>query len=169
MDIHVPVVDGHLPDQYTKHCDPKLKYNGAPFVSFPISISNVPSGAKTLAIEFLDYDAVPVSGFTWIHWLAANIPADITEIPENASREHSFSMLQGNNSTAGGMIHETDPLTTRHYYGPTPPNADHNYLLTVYALDDMLPLENGYWLNEFYVAIQDHILERTLVPLLVKK
>lgn len=169
MKVSVPKVNGFLPDKYTKHTAPEFTYNGAPFVSFPFDVTEVPANAKILALVFLDYDAVPVAGFPWIHWLAANIPTDIGTMPENASRDNPFSMSQGNNSTAGRLIHETDPLTTRHYYGPTPPNGDHEYSLTIYALDQTLPLENGYWLNEFYKAIEGHVIEQTTVPIMVQK
>ena len=169
MQVKILTENNFLPDQYGKYADPKLKYQGFPVVSFPFSISDAPEDTKTFALTFLDYDAVPVSGFTWIHWLAANIPTTITDIPENASRDNPFSMLQGNNSNAGSLVGENDPIITRHYTGPNPPNKDHTYTLTVYALDANLPLENGYWLNDFYRAIEGHVLTKTTVEVLSRK
>ncbi|MGT2333821.1 hypothetical protein ACVPOY_07845 [Staphylococcus aureus] len=32
---------------------------------------------------------------------------------------------------------------------PTPPDQDHQYELTVYALDHSLNLKNGFYLNKF--------------------
>lgn len=169
MQIKIATNENFLPDQYGQYADPKLKYQGQPVVSFPFQINAAPEETKTFALTFLDYDAVPVGGFVWIHWLAANIPATITNIPENASRDNPFSMLQGNNSNAGALVGNTNPIITRHYTGPEPPDKDHTYTLTVYALDSNLPLENGYWLNEFYRAIEGHVLATAQVEVLSRK
>lgn len=77
--------------------------------------------AKSLALTFLDWDAVPVSGFPWIHWIAANIAPTVTEIPEDNSQTLKVPMVQGRNSTAGGIIGNKDVKTAWHYNGPNPP------------------------------------------------
>ncbi|WPC16982.1 YbhB/YbcL family Raf kinase inhibitor-like protein [Pediococcus inopinatus] len=161
MRISVPTSNGLLLDKYGKHADSSDMYNGNPAVSFPIEIQNVPENAKTIAFTLLDFDAVPVSGFPWIHWIGANIPANTTvTIPENASRQNSGNLVQGNNSTAGPLVGETDPLTTRHYVGPTPPDKNHDYTLSIYALDTTLDLKDGFWLNEFYHAAKGHVIDK---------
>lgn len=54
--------------------------------SFPIEISDVPQEARTLALAFIDFDAIPVGGFCWMHWTACDLPATTMVVPEDASR-----------------------------------------------------------------------------------
>jgi Raf kinase inhibitor-like YbhB/YbcL family protein len=56
-------------------------------------------------------------------------------------------MVQGNNDF--GKIG---------YGGPTPPDKPHTYVITVYALDSLVNLENGFTKEEFEEAIKGHIL-----------
>lgn len=158
MDIQVPLTKGLLADTYSKYAGKANTLGGKPIVSFPIKINDVPKDAQSLALTVLDWDAVPVSGFPWIHWIAANISPDITEIPEDNSQKLKVPMIQGRNSTAGGLVGNTDPVTAWHYNGPTPPDKVHNYHLSVFALDTKLPLKDGFWLNELQNAMRGHIL-----------
>ncbi|WP_048000946.1 YbhB/YbcL family Raf kinase inhibitor-like protein [Lactiplantibacillus herbarum] len=158
MQVSIPTVDGALAATYAKQAAPTQMYKGHPIISFPINISDVPMGTHSLAFTFVDYDAIPVSGFTWIHWIAANIPATVTQIPANASQTGAIPMIQGNNSTAGRYVNETDLKVSQHYVGPYPPNKDHRYSLKLFALDTELDLRPGYWLNEFHDAIAGHVL-----------
>jgi len=169
MQVSLPIIDGYLPDKYGKYATKDNKYNGQPSLSFPIKLTDLPIGTVTTALVLLDYDAIPVSGFTWIHWTAANISATMLEIPENASQSDTLKMIQGRNSTAGGLVGATDPLQTQRYAGPQPPNADHTYSLYVYALDTELSLKNGYWLNEFYQAIDGHLLNKVRIDFRSRK
>ncbi len=158
MQIKVPLTNGLLPDKYGKYADATDMLNDRPMVSFPIQITDVPEGAQSLALTLVDWDAIPVSGFPWIHWTAANISPDILEIPEDNSRNQKVPMIQGRNSTAGGMVGNTDPATAWRYNGPYPPDKVHNYHLSVFALDKQLPLSDGFWLNELQDAMRGHIL-----------
>ncbi|MGF2384635.1 YbhB/YbcL family Raf kinase inhibitor-like protein [Lentilactobacillus otakiensis] len=158
MDIQVPLTKGLLADKYSKYAGKANTLGGGPIVSFPIKINDVPKDAASLALTVLDWDAVPVSGFPWIHWIAANISPDITEIPEDNSQKLKIPMIQGRNSTAGGLVGNTDPVTAWHYNGPNPPDKVHNYHLSVFALDTKLPLKDGFWLNELQDAMRGHIL-----------
>lgn len=167
MKVSVPTSNGLLLDKYGKYASNDEVYNGHPAISFPVKITDVPKMAKTIALTLLDFDSVPVCGFAWIHWTAINIPAASTiDIPENASHQGGIPMIQGNNSTAGPLIGETDPLTTRHYTGPTPPDKAHDYWLSIYALDAELNLKEGFWLNEFYHAAKGHIIEKQRLSIL---
>ncbi|QOJ84236.1 YbhB/YbcL family Raf kinase inhibitor-like protein [Lentilactobacillus parabuchneri] len=158
MDIQVPLTKGLLADKYAKYAAAADIVDGKPIVSFPIKINGVPEEAKSLALTFLDWDAVPVSGFPWIHWIAANIAPTVTEIPEDNSQTLKVPMVQGRNSTAGGMIGNKDVKTAWHYNGPNPPDKVHNYHLSMFALDAELPLKDGFWLNELQDAMRGHIL-----------
>jgi Phospholipid-binding protein len=44
------------------------------------------------------------------------------------------------------------------YNGPYPPDQTHDYVLKVFALDDNLDLENGFWMNELLHKMDGHIL-----------
>ncbi|WP_125980173.1 YbhB/YbcL family Raf kinase inhibitor-like protein [Loigolactobacillus iwatensis] len=158
MKITVPTENGYLADRYSKHATEKEYYNKNPFISFPVQVTDLPTGTKTWALTLLDFDAVSVSGFPWIHWIAANIPATELQLTENASREQTDNFIQGKNSLASPFIGEKDPLSSEHYIGPTPPDKDHDYQLTVYALDQQLELKSGYWLNNFLHQSKAHTL-----------
>lgn len=158
MKIQIPSENGYLPEKYAKYSD--VKINGNPVISFPITVAEVPEGAKTLAVVFVDFDSIPVCGFAWIHWTAANIPATVAEIHENASRESAFGMVQGANSCISPFVGEKDERVTKRYIGPTPPDKDHVYRLTVYALDCELDVRDGFFLNELLAKMDGHIIEK---------
>jgi Raf kinase inhibitor-like YbhB/YbcL family protein len=157
MKISVPLTNGVLADEYSKYAPAEAMLADHPIRSFPIEINEAPAATKTFALVFIDYDSTPVCGFTWIHWLAANIPATMTAIPADASRQLKDQFVQGNNSNAGALVNGDKQITVG-YVGPQPPDKTHHYTLKVYALDDRLPLENGYWLNNFIHAAKGHIL-----------
>lgn len=159
MKINVKTENGYLPDKYSKFADSKYRYKDNPCISFPIELNDISSKVKSLAITLLDYDSTPVCGFTWIHWLACNIPATINTIPENISINNSLNIVQGTNSFASSFVGETDSNITNRYIGPTPPDKDHEYTLTVYGLDKKLDLSEGYFLNDFLKAIKGHVVE----------
>lgn len=159
MKIQVPLESGLLPDHYNQYANPANKIDDIPVVSFPIQISDVPAQTKTLALTLLDWDAIPVGGFAWIHWIAANIPADTTEIPADNSQNPQAAMVQGRNSTAGKIINNTNPITAFRYNGPQPPDKNHNYRLTMFALDTKLNLKNGFWLNDMQREMHGHIID----------
>ena len=142
------------------------RLEGFPVRSFPIEINDVPQEARTLALAFIDYDAIPVGGFCWIHWTACNLPATTTLIPEDASRTGTVDMVQGRNSNWSPMAHGSDnPQVHSRYCGPQPPDATHSYTLNVYALDCELGLPEGFYLNELRRAMSGHVLDQASVEL----
>lgn len=159
MKIQVPLEAGQLADRYSKYATMANQIDNIPVVSFPLHISEAPQGTKTFALTLLDWDAIPVSGFAWIHWIAANIPGDTVDIPADNSQNPLVSMVQGRNSTAGSLVGNKNPITAFRYNGPQPPNKIHNYRLMVFALDTSLELENGFWLNELQHQMRGHILD----------
>ena len=165
MQISVPLEKGFLPDRFGKHAAPADTHAGYPKRSFPITITEAPAGTKSFAVWLIDYDAVPVSGFPWIHWNIANLPGDTTEIPEDVERTQAMPMTRGRNANAGHFVNASDPLIATGYVGPQPPNADHAYTLTVFALDTELDLQPGFWLNEARHAMAGHILTETSLDL----
>lgn len=137
------IKNGIFDDKYGKRGTDFI--NGVPSLSIPFVIHDAPIAAVSFAIVLKDDDAVPVAGFPWIHWLAANIESSM--LKENASRE-SKGFVQGENS-----------WKINYYGGMAPPNAPHRYDLYVYALNVELPLENGFTYAELKNAMKGHVLE----------
>ena len=140
---------GEIPAKYGKHGDTKNDF-GVPSISVPFEIQDAPEGTVCYALVLDDVDAVPVCGFTWIHWVAANIKKSV--VPENDSVNADYP--QGVNS----WLQTYGKQGAVGYGGMTPPDAPHTYTLKVYALDAELPLENGFYLNELMHAMKGHIL-----------
>lgn len=167
MNISVPLENGKLPDRFGKYAPSDCQIDGHAVVSFPIEISDVPENARSLAPTFLDFDAVPVGGFCWIHWIACNFPPDTALIPENASASGAVPCVQGSNSDWSPLAgSHTDPRIIHRYAGPCPPDKDHVYTLTVYALDTELDLAGGYYLNEFRRAASGHVIDKAVLEIL---
>ncbi|WP_225048551.1 YbhB/YbcL family Raf kinase inhibitor-like protein [Lacticaseibacillus kribbianus] len=165
MQLIVPTDDGYLADRFGKYASGEDVHADHPKRSFPFKITEAPAGTLTFALAFIDYDAVPVSGFVWLHWLAANIPAEFTTIPDDASRSGAVPMVQGRNSNAGGMVRAQDVQVAQGYVGPQPPDKDHAYTLMVFALDTELDLAPGFWLNAMRRAMAGHVLAQAEVDL----
>ena len=166
MKVHVELDGGLLADRFGKYASEPDRLEGFPVRSFPIEINDVPQEARTIALAFVDYDAIPVGGFCWIHWTACNLPATTTLIPEDASRTGTVDMVQGRNSNWSPMAHGSDnPQVHSRYCGPQPPDATHSYTLNVYALDCELGLPEGFYLNELRRAMNGHVLDQASVEL----
>jgi Raf kinase inhibitor-like YbhB/YbcL family protein len=120
-------------------------------VSPPLSWQPV-QGAKSYAIIMEDPDA-PQKPF--VHWLAWNIPATVTSLPEGLQEQPRLTepegVLQGRN-TRGSMG----------YFGPRPPVGDpaHHYHFQIFALDSVLPLGFGADRDQLLKAIQGHVLAK---------
>ncbi len=119
--------------------------DGMPTWSLPFMISNVPAGTQSFAVILDDKDAIPVMGFDWIHWLIANLTE--TTVPAGASTASTVDFVQGQNSWGESS-----------YGGMAPPDRPHTYDLTVFALDTMLPLKDGFTEQELRESMRGHIL-----------
>ena len=156
MRINLQTDKGVLEEKYSKYAEDKFRYNSMPNLSFPFEITDFPKNTKTFALTFIDHDAYSVVSFSFVHWLACNIfEASITE---NISARNE-NITQGRNSFSSSFIGVEDIIITNRYIGPTPPDKNHEYTLTVYALDKELDLEEGYMLNEFFREIKGHVLD----------
>ncbi|EKD55242.1 MAG: hypothetical protein ACD_60C00022G0009 [uncultured bacterium] len=169
MQIHSnSITDGHLGDSFG-HRGTQFYKNKMPSRSFQLSWKNVPKETVSLALVFIDYDAVPVCGFPWIHWTVANIDPNLGELPENASVEKQ--LLEGVNSWNSGIISEDwrlDKEGATGYGGCAPPDQPHRYTLDVYALDSMLNLKRGFYLNELLKSMEGHVLDKTTLHAIYK-
>lgn len=93
---------------------------GGQNVSPQLSWSNPPEGTKSFAITIYDPDAPTGSGF-W-HWVMADIPAEVTEVPEGGPVPEGAREWVIDYGFAG-------------YGGPCPPPGPaHRYIHTVHAL-----------------------------------
>lgn len=148
------IVNGVIEDKYGQRgpCNAL----GMPTYSLPLSITDAPEGTKSFAVMLEDKDAFPVSGgFAWIHWVAANITK--TELLENESQT-AADFVQGVNSWLS-MQGGSHPAESCSYYGGmAPPDAPHIYEIHVYALDTILDLQPGFYMNQMYRQMRGHIL-----------
>jgi hypothetical protein len=96
-------------------------------VSPPLAWSEIPSGAKTLALIVDDPDAPDPAKpqRTYVHWVVYNIPVSARSLKENASKgEMPKGAVQGKNDWGKAE-----------YGGPCPPIGRHRYFFKLYALD----------------------------------
>ena len=148
---------GTIKPQYGKR-GTQFNENHIPTFSLPFQVENAPKETVSLAIVLEDKDAYPVTGgFVWIHWLAANITR--FDIKDNESQT-ATDFIQGRNSWTSIQGGEQSVELSSFYGGMTPPDQPHTYELHVYALDKMLDIKQGFFLNELYHAMDGHILEQ---------
>jgi Raf kinase inhibitor-like YbhB/YbcL family protein len=137
LSSHAFSQDGAIPSRYT--CDGEN-------ISPPMTISGVPDGAHTLALIMEDPD-VPVSirsDGMWDHWMLWNIAPDTAEIPEAAAPGEVGANTGGKHA----------------YAGPCPPDREHRYFFTLYALDNELALKSGASKAALLQAMEGHVLAR---------
>ena len=99
-----------------------------------LSWSGAPEGTKSFALTCFDPDAPTGSGF-W-HWVAVNIPADVTSLALGAG--------SGDGAMPDGALQTRTDFGAPGYGGPCPPEGDHphRYLFTLHAVGlESLPVE----------------------------
>ena len=109
-------------------------------VNPPLSIEDIPGGAKSLALIMDDPDA-PSGDF--VHWVLFDIPVT-SHIDEN-----TIPGKQGLNS-----------LGKLGYVSPCPPTGVHRYFFKIYALDKMLSSDEGLSKSEIEREISVHLLDK---------
>lgn len=165
-DMHILTDFSTIPDKYAKHAPQEFTLDQTPILSFPFTVAKVSEDAHFLHWIFVDPDSIPVCGFQWNHWAVANVPIDsvtnptgVISIPEDCSRtlaDIAAKAVQGKNSEASPLLGHKDVRITTGYVGPTPPNADHDYHLVVWATAAPLTtLSEGFWLNELQREIRN--------------
>lgn len=121
-------------------------------ISPMVSWAAVP-GAKSYAIIMEDPDSKPITPF--VHWVAWNIPAAVTSLPEGLQEQPRLllpeGMLQGR--TSRGSVG---------YYGPRPPVGDppHHYHFQVLALDNVLEVPAGADRDRVLAAAKGHVIAK---------
>ncbi|MDD9371407.1 MAG: YbhB/YbcL family Raf kinase inhibitor-like protein [Acidimicrobiales bacterium] len=90
----------------------------------PLAFAGVPAGTAELAVVVRDPDA---DGF--VHWVIAGIPADAGGLDEGAP--------------PAGAVEADNGFDEPGWAGPCPPEGNHTYEFTVYALGEPSGLEAG--------------------------
>lgn len=127
-----------IPDRYT--CKGEN-------ISPPLEWSAVPEGTKSFAIICDDPDAV--GGFTFVHWVLYDLPADKRSLPEGITGE-----TLGDGSKQG----MTD-FGRVGYGGPAaPPGPAHRYFFKVYALDSKLDLKPALTKKALLTVIKGRVI-----------
>ena len=151
------IVNGVIEDRFGKHGS-HFNENGVPTYSLPVEILEAPEGTKSFALFLEDKDACSVcGGFSWVHWVAANITR--TKLEENDSQANA-DFVQGLNSWVSIQGGQQSPALSACYGGMAPPNGPHTYELHVYALDTLLDLKDGFWFHEMFRQMEGHILDQ---------
>jgi Raf kinase inhibitor-like YbhB/YbcL family protein len=181
--VAVPTADGRAAMEGQDR-SPHLRWSGEPdgTRSFAISVvdPDVPADRTRMGVEDLSLgDDEPRVRFA--HWLLADIPADVHEIPEAADGDGfvphgkppgavAVGGVSGANGYRGLFEGNADlEGTYGGWDGPFPPWNDehmHHYVTTVYALDvETLGLAAGFTLEELESALEGHVLdEAEIVP-----
>lgn len=111
-----------------ENLSPQLTWTGAP------------ESTESFAIIMIDLTAG-----NFLHWSHADIPATVTSV--DAGGAASLAGVAGNLAVAEGS-----------YFGPCPPDPDHQYVFTVYALDTTLGLGPDYPVTDLRNALATHTL-----------
>ena len=109
-----------------------------------LTIKEVPTNAKSLALIMDDPDAMGAVGKIWVHWVIWNIDPSVSEIKEDSIPSNS---IQGK-TDFGEMA----------YGGPAPPDKEHTYIFKLYALDDKLNIGEGSTKLQVEQAMENHII-----------
>lgn len=116
-------------------------------VNPPLRIEGVPENALSLVLTLEDPDVPESAGVpVWDHWIVFNIPPTTTVIPESW-----FPTGTRGKGTRGEL----------EYGGPRPPDREHRYVFTVYALNCELDLAEGSSKTDVLAALEHQIIERT--------
>lgn len=136
--------NGEMPERYTAEGDN---------ISPPLTIQDVPRGARSLALIAIDPDAPdpahPVRTFE--HWVLYNLPPDLPSLPQDV--EHD--------GLPAGVVVGMNGAGELGYEGPNPPKGRHRYFFHLYALDTKLPELSRPTRDEVEREMEGHILART--------
>lgn len=117
----------------------------------PLVWSNVPVGAKSLALIVDDPDAPDPAApkMTWVHWVLYNITPHSNGIGTGKS---------GIPELPAGTFDGLNDWKQTGYRGPCPPIGRHRYFHKLYALDVVLPVLQPATKATLARAMQGHIL-----------
>ncbi|MGY0612164.1 MULTISPECIES: YbhB/YbcL family Raf kinase inhibitor-like protein [unclassified Luteimonas] len=121
-------------------------------VSPPLAWQPV-EGAKSYALLMEDPDADRPEPY--LHWLAWNIPAGVTSLPEGLATDPRLA-------EPDGMLQGTNDRGSVGYFGPRPPAGSgiHHYHVQVFALDTMLEVDPGAGRDALLGAMREHVVDK---------
>jgi Raf kinase inhibitor-like YbhB/YbcL family protein len=137
---------GVIPDKYTQKAP-------QPSPSIPFSWTGTPAGTQSFVLILHDLDVVTNKSLTdSLHWLAWNIPATATSLPEGVP----------NVATLPDGTVQISHRNTIGFVGPgwPGPTSYHHYIAELFALDTRLPLTTTASRDEVMAALNGHILGR---------
>lgn len=121
-------------------------------LSPPLAWSNIPAGAKGLALIVDDPDAPDPAApkMTWVHWVLYNIPVTATGLPEGIQPI----------ALPPGTLEGQNDWQRPGYGGPCPPVGRHRYFFKLFALDGLLPDLRTPTKNQVLAAMAGHVLDQ---------
>lgn len=137
--------DGTIPRRYTKDGEN---------ISPPLRWSDVPNGAKEMALVLLDTKARQPRPFT--HWILYGIDPGLDGLPEGISHRRTPELEEPDGRK---LLQGRNDLENVGYDGPQPPlGPAHDYHFKLYALDRSLPAKPGIPRRELEDYLQGHVL-----------
>lgn len=130
--------EGQIPQRYTCEGDN---------VSPPLAFGDIPQLTRSLVLLVTDPD-VPKSvreDGMWDHWVVFDIPPDAGGVAEGEQPPGTPGV-----GTSGD----------RGYFGPCPPDREHRYDFTLYAVDTRLELDGEPTKTQVLQAMAGHILDK---------
>jgi len=130
------------------------KVEGGRGASIPLEWQDAPEATASFVIEMLDHHPV---AHGWVHWLIANVPADVHAIGEDAS---------GTSAMPPGALELPNTGGRAGYGGPQPPvgSGVHDYEITLSALDvARLPVRADATLDDVRAAMYGHVMEQAVL------
>ena len=124
-------------------------------VSPQLSWINAPAGTQSFVVVMHDPDTAPRKSLTDIlHWMAFNIPATATSLPEGVANTPTLpdGTVQPNNF--GGKPG---------YMGMGSRGIYHHYTIELYALDEKLSLGPDATRQQVNAAMDGHILGKAVI------
>lgn len=133
---------GEIPARYT--CEGQD-------ISPPLAWTEIPNGAKALALIVDDPDAPDPAKpqRVYVHWVVHNIPSSTPSLKENASK----------GGMPKGAVQGRNDWGKTEYGGPCPPIGRHRYFFKLYALDTELSHLASPTKADLEKAMKGHVID----------
>jgi Raf kinase inhibitor-like YbhB/YbcL family protein len=120
-------------------------------ISPPLAWSEIPAGARSLALIVDDPDAPDPAApkMTYVHWVLYNLPPATSWLAEGVKQ------------LPDGAMEGTNDWKRTGYGGPCPPIGRHRYFFKLYALDAILPDLKHPTKAQLEAAMKGHVIEQT--------